>query len=327
MPGSPLGRGLITLASTVLACAVGCGVALADTPAPTTAPTQAPRARTAPLSAPQGRFSWQITPMQTYFTGSNINISHTLPNGKPNPTAASTVYSRLGWQLGYDVAPRTTIYWNRTPNDSIQENVGTTLNNPAIDLIDEIGASYRLERYWNVSAEYYRRWRQCCPGTGDPTNKNPAVANGWSVISSWSVGPNTIIGKPLTVTYQGTEFKHQYTNAAAATATAFKMTGTLNEGTKWTSAETVALRIPVYHQRKAVPFVSFQVLPTYFYSQVEPIYSNALNYGVNVVGSPLVSYTFSIRNLNEHQQGYTFPSPNVQHYSWLIVAANFHGRM
>jgi hypothetical protein len=267
--------------------------------------------------------------MQTYFTNSNLG-AYSVPKSTVNPIYP-TMATRLGWQIGYDVAPRITVYWNRTPNDSFQSDVTvngkTTYTTPALDLIDEIGASYRLTRNWTVAAESYRRWRQCCPGAGDPHNANPAIARGWSIITSAGFGPNTIIGKPLSITYQGTEFKHDFTNLAAQTPTAFSETGTLNEGTKWTSATTVALRIPVYHQRKVVPFVNVQELPTYFESQVEPLYSNVINYGLNVVGSPLVTYTFSVRNLNERQEGYTFPAPNVQHYSWFILAANFHGRL
>jgi len=320
---SSLGRGLITLASTFLACAAAYGVALADTPTPASADTPtpvavtspAPHERPAPFTPPQGRFTWQITPMQTYFTGSNLNTKQ-----------YGTVANRLAWQLAYSFMPRTSVYWNRTPNDSFQEMVNGAKNSPALDLIDEIGMSYRLERNWTIGVESYRRWRQCCPGAGDPTNANPAWESGWSVITNYAAGPNTIIGKPLSITYQGIEFNHPYTNAPAI-ASGVKLIGVSNEGTKYTSSETVLLRIPVYHQRKFVPFVNYQVLPTYFYSQVEPLYSNAVNYGANIVGSKLVTYTFSIRNLNERQEGYTFPSPNVQHYTWLIVAANFHGSL
>ena len=334
----PLGRGLIALTSSLLVCTAGYGVASADaqpTPASTQAPTMTaqgglPPARRVAPAKHQGRLSWQLTPMTTFFTNGNLNTSRYVAGSGAKPSTNYydiTNATRLGWQLGYEVAPGTTIYWNRTPNDSFQTMVNGGRNSPSLDLIDEMGASYRLEPNWTIGAEYYNRWRQCCAGTGDPTNPNPAREHGWAVVTSYATGPATIIGKPFSVTYVGTDFVHATTNPAAATASAFALTGTRNEGTKFTSQVTAALRIPVYHQRKFVPFVNYQLLPTYFSSQVEPIYSNAVNYGVNIVGSPLVTYTFSIRNLNEHDQGYTNPSPNVQHYSWVIVAANFHGRL
>jgi hypothetical protein len=338
---SPLRRGLATLSSTLFACALGYGVASADPQSstavsPSAAPSQAPVVTAqapvtkSPRSIRQTRFSWQITPMMTFFTNGNLNTSKNATT-KAGAYYPATDYTRLGWQLGYDVAPRTTIYWNRTPNDSFQSMVNGARNAPSIDLIDEIGASFRLASNWTIGGEYYRRWRQCCPGTGDPANANPAWQDGWAVTTSYATGPSTIIGKPFSVSYVGTEFKHPFTNpaaiAGAAGATALAQAGTLNEGTKFTSQVTAVLRIPVYHQRKFVPFVNYQLLPTYFSNSVEPVYSNAVNYGVNIAPSQLVSYTFSIRNLNEHKQGYPFAFPNVQHYSWLIVAANFHGRL
>jgi hypothetical protein len=276
-------------------------------PSPAPAATKAPRAMPAP--AVQNRLSLSVNPMQTYFTNSNLN------------SKAPTLANRMGFQIGYDVAPRITAYWSRTPNDSLQPNSA----NPSLDLIDEIGASYRLARNWSVSAEQYHRWRQCCAGAGDVSARpyNPVASRGWSILMTYAFGPDTIIGKPFSFTYQGIEFKHDATNVAAATPTAFKQAGTLNEGTKYTSGMTLGYRMPLFHQRKVVPFVNVQELPTYFDNSVEPIYSNAVNYGATVVGSRVVTYNFSVRNLYEHHLGY--PSP-LQHYSWLIVNANFHGR-
>lgn len=313
------GRAFVALASSVLAYAVGYGIASADTPspAPSAAPTSATqsRVRGVPLvPATTGKISWQISPMQTYFNGSNINTKQ-------------TVASRLGFQFGYDVTNRITAYWNRTPNDSLQENViGSKPNLPSLDLIDEIGASYKLARNWTFAAESYRRWRQCCPGAGDPTNANPAVMHGFGLLTNFAFGPDTIIGKPFSFTYQDTYFSHK-TNPAAITPLAVKETGITDEGNKWASSITLAYRMPVFHQRKFVPFVSVQELPTYFTSQVEPIYSDVINYGANIVANKYLSFTMSVRNLNERHEGYPLANGQLQHYTWLILAANFHGRI
>lgn len=251
--------------------------------------------------------------MQTYFNGSNINTK-------------TTVASRLGFRFGYDVTNRITAFWNRTPNDSLQENVlGAKPNSPGLDLIDEIGASYKLARNWTVGAESYRRWRQCCPGAGDPKNPNPLFENGFSLFTNVGFGPDTIIGKPFSFTLAGIDFAHR-TNPAAI-ANGLKRIGVSDEGSKWVSTETLLYRIPVFHQRKFVPFVSIQQLVTYFTSSVEPTYSNAVNYGVTIAPSRMLSFTFSIRNFNEHNLGYPFAPGNVQHYTWFLVAANIHGRI
>lgn len=312
-------RALFALTSSVIAYAAACGIASADAP-PTTpaapAPTSAPqsRVRGVPLVSPtKEKVSWQITPMQTYFTGSNINTKTTLAN-------------RVGFQFGYDLTNRITAFWNRTPNDSLQENPIGVKNSPSLDLIDEIGASYRVARNWTVAAESYRRWRQCCGGTGDPANPNPALMRGVGVLTNYAFGPDTIIGKPFSFTYQDTYYSHK-TNPAAITTSAIKEAGTADEGNKWASSITLTYRVPVFHQRKFVPFVSVQELPTYFTSQVEPIYSNVVNYGANVVANKYLSFTMSFRNLNERHEGYPLANGQLQHYTWLILAANIHGRM
>jgi hypothetical protein len=252
--------------------------------------------------------------MQTYFNGSNINTKTTLAN-------------RVGFQFGYDVTNRVTAYWNRTPNDSLQENVGKGQNSPSLDLIDEIGASYKLARNWTVAAESYRRWRQCCPGAGDPGNANPAIMHGVGILTNFAFGPNTIIGKPLSFTYQDTYFSHKTNPVPSVVNTGKQLIGVTDEGNKWASSMTLTYRVPVFHQRKFVPFVSVQELPTYFTSQVEPIYSNVVNYGANVTASRYLSFTMSVRNLNERHEGYPLAGGNLQHYTWLILAANFHGRI
>ncbi|HYZ15664.1 MAG TPA: hypothetical protein VE591_04655, partial [Candidatus Acidoferrum sp.] len=279
------------------------------------APTSAPqtRVRGVPLIAPaKQKISWQLTPMQTYFNGSNINTKTTLANG-------------VGFQFGYDLTNRITAYWNRTPNDSLQENViGSKPNQPGLDLVDEIGAAYKLTSNWNIALESYHRWRQCCPGAGDPTNPNPVAERGVAALTNYAFGPNTIIGKPFSATFQYTEWSH-HLNAFAAKSLP---KGIQDEGNKPTTTESLAWRIPIFHQRKFVPFVSVQELgTTYFDNSAMPTYADVVNYGANIIGSRLVSYTISFRNLNEHQQGYPFAFPNVQHYTWLILAANFHGRL
>jgi hypothetical protein len=312
-------RALVALTSTVIAYAVGCGIASADAPPTTPA---APAASSAPQSRVRGvpvipvtkeKVSWQITPMQTYFTGSNINTNTTLAN-------------RVGFQFGYDLTNRITAFWNRTPNDSLQENPIGVKNQPSLDLIDEIGASYKVARNWTVAAESYRRWRQCCAGAGDPTNNNPAIMHGFGLLTNFAFGPDTIIGKPFSFTYQDTYFSHKTNNAAVANA-GLKAIGVADEGNKWASSITLTYRIPVFHQRRFVPFVSLQELPTYFGSQVEPLYSNVVNYGANMVANKYLSFTLSARNLNERHEGYPLANGQLQHYSWLILAANFHGRI
>ena len=86
-------------------------------------------------------------------------------------------------------------------------------------------------------------------------------------------------------------------------------------------------RIPVFHERKVVPFVNWTDLGTYFDNYPYPLYQNVYQIGMGYTPSRYVTYQATVRNVRQHNQGTPFPNPEIQHYSWLLLTASFHGRL
>lgn len=289
-------------------------------PVTATLPSPSPiplRNRARPRLA-KGRISWSITPDLQYETESDLSR-----NG-PGPYS----FSRIGWHIGYDILPRLTAYWTRGNIDSqfgrVFVNGKAIFPTAGLDLTDEIGLAYAVTANFSVSAGYFHRARQCCPGAGDPTNNNPIQYTGPYVGLSESFGPNTVIGKPFSVTVLAHYVDHHLNQGALASLTP----GTVDHGKLWTiDPAIVTARIPIAHQRRVVPSVSWIYFGTYFDNAPVPLISTAIQYGLTITGSPLVDYSVMARTFNQYRQGTPFPEPQGAHYSWLQFSATFHGRL
>jgi hypothetical protein len=268
--------------------------------------------------------SVSVIPSLYFNTGSDLNPVH-------GATDKLSITS-LGFRFGYDLTNRLTAYWNRGVPESLNGRYYNAAHVAVYgvigdDLNDSYGLSYALTKELSVDGGYTRRWRINYPAAGDPTNPNPAFYSGAYLAASWRFGPNSRVGRLLTVYATATDIDHQL-NAAAHAALPNHGLGITTPGWEVTCTSCgVTVRFPVFGQTAIVPRVNYQYSANYANSSVYPPYANIIEWGADVILASFVTLGVTVRNYQSHEIGFPYPTPQDQHYTYFLISANFHARL
>ena len=285
---------------------------LAPAAQPTTAPN--PASERGSAAARRGRrpkrprWDLTLTAEQAFPTGADqlvppgtLNSNQILPAG----------------ELRYNITPRLNAFVLRRNHFDVggrQYKGGKpSYGGFALDIEWDEGLGYAVSRDLAVSEEYVYRYRNCCPNAGDPANNKPRVLQGPRTNVTWTVGPETIVGRPLRLHAEGTYVDHNLDLGVGLPA------GTPVLGNTWVYKLTAYLNVPVLGQKKFVPYVGVEHFDDFFNNQTVPSTTNRSEYGVNIRGNGYMSYRAYVKN--DHQ---TNPDGDVPHKVDLYLEASLH---
>jgi len=165
-----------------------------------------------------------------------------------------------------------------------------------------------------VNAGWDYRARVCCPGAGDPTNPTPREKQGPFLQASWRTGPDTRIGRILTLSLRTTFVNHRF----EPTAQSVLARGQTDAGRKNEYVPTAYLNLPVYGQTKVVPFYGIEYYGTYFDNQPSISLTYRKTYGFNYRASKLLSFRAQVKNDQNYAAG-----PDAAHKAFLQLEATY----
>jgi hypothetical protein len=192
----------------------------------------------------------------------------------------------------------------------------------ADDAVSTASASYNFG-ILTASGGYTQRIRWCCP-SGNTAAANPLAYEWWWIQVSKGFGPKTKFGNWLTLSANQAFVPHS-TSPVFQDPNFAPNTGhyiLAEKGNTFTTF-TGELEIPVDKSQSFAPFISYANNWEYWEAFAIPIFYNNVTYGITKVFTPNISYTASVTNYYQHNQGYPFAYPNSINLTFLQMVANF----
>lgn len=188
----------------------------------------------------------------------------------------------------------------------------------ADDAVSTASASYNFGVV-QASAGYTQRIRWCCP-SGNTAAANPLAFEWYWVQFGRGFGPKTKMGNWLTLSVNESFAPHS-TSPTFANPQPHGPPIVAQGGKPFTTF-TGTLEIPVDKQQSFAPFVTYANNWEYWQAFATPLFYNNVTWGVTKVFSPNISYTASVTNYYQHNQGYPFVAPNTLNLTMLQMVAN-----
>jgi hypothetical protein len=300
------------------------------TSAPSAAPTSAPAltAQTGERSAgrPRGGFHHLVlepTLVQSENVGSDTVLCFhaTSHVGCKNPTTAVLpgdllrVAGNARWNFNRHLGLR----YQRIAHLGIGGRTGGSganakYGNSGYDYEELESVEWSFNPYLSFNTGWDYRATVCCPGAGDPNNPTPREKQGPFLAASWRFGPNTRIGKPLTLALRTTFVNHRFD----ALAQAGLSRGQTDAGRKNEYVPTIYYNIPVYGQTKVNPFAGIEYYGTYFDNKPSISLTYRKVIGLAFRASPVLSFRAIVKNDQNYATG-----PDATHKSYLQLEATY----
>jgi len=189
------------------------------------------------------------------------------------------------------------------------------------DLITLSQLTYSVNPSFDVDAGYYRRWRQCCPGAGDPRQTKSVYGGGPFVQLRGRFGPLSKLGRAITLSLQGQEAHRSYNAATLATLTPNQIRNLSPDYVFGTRYNVTAQFVP--HRASVGAFVAYDKLLLYLSNlNTRPDYATQYTYGLRAVINRYVGVELSNRSLVNYNDG-SFPPGNTLHYSLIFLRATY----
>lgn len=170
------------------------------------------------------------------------------------------------------------------------------------DQIDDLHAAYPVGKM-SLQLGYAYRQRLCCPGSADPSVKEPATWHEYYVQTGAGFGPfiggfGNVFAAQARVSYMPHDPSHQFyatlPSGMSPEGPHFKFSGSL------TAAAPIAPRLPL------IAFVTYAYNSSYLENAPYPYLYNELDFGFTRRVSPNVSSQLMISNKTQHLQGYPY---------------------
>jgi len=189
------------------------------------------------------------------------------------------------------------------------------------DLITVSQLSYSVNPFFDVDAGYYRRWRQCCPGAGDPRQTKSVYGGGPFVQLRGRFGTLSKLGRAITLSLQGQEAHRTYNAATVATIAPEQRHNLSPNDVFGTRYNITAQFVP--HRASVGAFVAYDKLLLYLSNlNTRPDYATQYTYGLRAVVSRYIGVELSNRSLVNYNDG-SFPRGNALHYSLVFLRATY----
>jgi len=253
------------------------------TPAPATTPAGRPGGPS-PATGPGGaapsrnitlrrhrfrRLIFEPTLVQTENVGSDTKLCFNALSAPGCTQPKTAVFPgdllRIAGNFRYYFTPHIDVHVQRIEHTGIAGRTYTSTGAPTYggsgedyEMLYSAEYTFTPDVVANVGWDY--RARVCCPGAGDPTNPTPRAMQAPFISAGWRFGPQTRIGRPLSATLRVDFVNHHFDAAAQASLPH----GQTDSGRKATYTPTIYYNIPVYGQRKFVPYVGYEHYGTYF---------------------------------------------------------------
>jgi hypothetical protein len=312
----------------------------ASSPNPNTVPPVSPPVNTDAAPAPPGRASdarggarrgaaanrrfehWELAPTAqfTFSTGSDIvpRGGGERNTGKPAGNTLPLDILRLTGDARYRFNTRYSLSFTRIAHTgatgrvapvpiSKKNPLGGTYGGHSEDYEERFLLADQMDPYFTARAGYAIRTRQCCPAAGARGNNAPRIHTGFFSDVSWRTGPDTIGGKPWTLSFRWEEYRHRTTLPVPKN----------DEGVKPTFQFSAYSNFFFYHQTKLVPYYGIEYFSTYFSYSPQMTETYRKVYGVSYRATRDLTYRFYVKN--DQSGGVLASSGDSAHKSTFFV--------
>jgi hypothetical protein len=245
--------------------------------------------------------------------------AHTLPGCKqPTNAVLPGDLLRVAGNARWNFNRHLGLHYQRIAHLGIGGRTGGSTNpkygTSGYDYEELEGVEWTFNPYLNFNTGWDYRATVCCPGAGDPNNATPREKQGPFMAAAWRFGPNTLIGKPFTVSERTVFVNHRF-NAAAQSGLARGQTDT---GRKNEYTSTIYYNQVVFHQAKVVPYVGLEYYSTYFDNRPSLSFTYRKVFGLAF--RPNAGWTY--RALVKNDQNYA-AGPDATHKAYLQLDASY----
>lgn len=297
---------------------------------------------------PDKRFTLTVAPVYIFSTNSDANASNPPPPGyvplgytHDNPVVDTIRFDygldfaiTKGWHLYYSHGNAAYQLGRITTIPSTIPGVNYSfVSGSLFDYTDTYGTSYALPQGVGISVSYFSHQRsdatglclnqkQCVdPATGIKF-ANPLSINshGWDFGANYSFGPDTRIGKLLTVTFDADYYLRPSTPPPGAA-----LGGLPNwVGNTWEFPWSITTKIPVLPDKTVVPTFTYISLPVLYQDSAVPEAYRGIVWGFSKTFSPNVTFSYTNFNLQSCRCIERVPPPDNLRLAWGELKLDLH---
>ena len=296
---SALALGFTAAASTIAAAAS------APVPAATATPAAAPRAirKAPPLHKRPPLYTLTLSPTQSFPTASDELV--------PGGTLGNNQVFVDG-SLFVQVAPRVRVFEKLINHADVGgarwKNGRPDYGGFGRDTENQEGLAWNFAPDLALDLAYRERHRVCCPSGSVSGRYYTGVLGG----ITYTFGPRTRIGKPFRAYVEETYVNHHLIAGVKIPK------GQHDIGKRTLFKGSISAQFEVFGQQRVVPWVEYQNFSTLFNNNLVPSHTNRSIVGIQIKGTPFVSYRAFMKN--DHQYG---AGADVPHSVNLYLSASF----